>query len=163
MRFIRMMGHMHDGGPPPVKCVKDVKHADTRILVEHCGRLVEHHHRRIHRDDPGDGDALLLAAAHRRRIIFDTRHHADRFECMRDLIADARAAHPQILRSEGHIVAGDGRDNLILRILKHRADIMSGEPVLVGMRARGIEYRMPVQRDHTRIRGGKPCKKPGKC
>ena len=39
-----------------------VQHLADELGVERGGRLVEQHELRVHRQRPGDGDALLLAA-----------------------------------------------------------------------------------------------------
>ena len=151
-----MMRDMHDGGPLPVKLVKNGEDTHARILIEHGGRLVEYHHTRIHRDNPRDGDALLLPAAHGCRIVSKMPCHAYRIERIRDLLTDARTTHAKIFRAKCHIITGDRRDDLILRILEYRTDIMPGTSILVGVRPRFVEHHVSVQRDDTRIRGGKP-------
>ena len=55
----------------------DVEHLGDHLGVERGGRLVEQHQLRLHRERPGDRDALLLAAGelrrHLLRLVGDTR------------------------------------------------------------------------------------------
>lgn len=98
----------------------------ARLRVEHGGRLVEHEHIGIHRQHAGDGDALLLTAAHARRIGSAIVAHIHGVQRTGDAQADLIMLNRKILRSERHVVFGDGGDDLVFGMLEHRAYAATG-------------------------------------
>jgi hypothetical protein len=66
----------------------DVEDLVDHLRVERRGRLVEEHHGRVHRQRPGDGDALLLPAGQLRGVLVGLAGDADPLE----QLAAARSA-----------------------------------------------------------------------
>ena len=64
-----------------------------------------------------------------RRIGTERRHIHSR-ERRIDTPADLGGRHAEILRAERHIILDDRRDELIVRILEHHADLLPDAPDL---------------------------------
>ena len=70
----------------------DAQHLADELGVEGRGRLVEEHQLGVHRQRPGDGDALLLAAGELRRV-------GVRLVAEPDLLEQLRAPAPRAAAS----------------------------------------------------------------
>ena len=57
----------------------------------------------------------------------------------------------KILRSERHVVFGDGGDDLVFGMLEHRAYAATGGSILVGVRAGLVEHHIARQCDISLI------------
>ncbi len=66
---IHLMGDDDHGHALVGERLHDAEHLADRLGVERRGRLVEQHDVGLHRQRPGDRDALLLAARQRRRVL----------------------------------------------------------------------------------------------
>jgi hypothetical protein len=60
--------------------------------------------------------------------------HIHRLQGFVDAPADVVPSHAEVFRAECHIILDDGGDDLILRILEHRADAMPGIAVFARIR-----------------------------
>ena len=153
--LVDVVGDMHDGGAARLQLIENRHDLAARDRIEHGRRLVEHDHRRQHGQRAGDGDALLLAAAHQGRIRGAETGHIDRVQRIGDATSDIRARHAEILRAERHIVLDHRRDDLILRILEHRADTAARATVRIRVRPGPIrEHPFAEQCDGAAIRCG---------
>lgn len=114
-QLVRMVRDENDGGAAVLEFVQHPHDVGAPLRVEHGGRLVEHEHIGIHRQHAGDGDALLLAAAHARRIGSAIVAHIHGVQRTGDAQADLIMLNRKILRSERHVVFGDGGDDLVFR------------------------------------------------
>jgi hypothetical protein len=92
------------------------------VGVEVRCRLVEEQHARSEREDPGDGEALLLAARERRgRAVLAVRE-PDVPERPMDPRPDLSGWDAVVLETERDIVAGARHDELRLWVLEHESD-----------------------------------------
>ena len=89
--------------------------------VEHRRRLVKNENLRIHGQNAGNGDALLLAA--RKRVGF-VRFESDQthlVKCLADAQGYFRRFDAEIFRAEGDVVLNERGYELIIGVLKHHA------------------------------------------
>ena len=141
-QLVRMVRNENDGGAAVLQFVQHPHDVGAPLRVEHGGRLVEHEHVGIHRQHAGDGDALLLAAAHARRVGSAIVAHIHGVQRTRDAQSDLIMFNRKILRSERHVVFGDGGDDLVFGMLEHRADAATGGSILVGVRTGLVEHHI---------------------
>ena len=120
------MGHENEGGPPvALQGEQQVNDLPTRRLVEIACGLVGDENRRIGRNGPGDGDALLLAARELGGIVVEAVAEADGLEfrlgpCMGfGLVGE--------FEGQRHVLQGrHGRHEV--EGLKHDADAPTAKP-----------------------------------
>ena len=92
------------------------------LRVEHGRRLVQHDYLRLHGDNTGDGDALLLPAGEEMGGVLAQLIHADLRERRVHAAAYLLRRHAEVFRREGHVVLNDVRNDLVVRVLEHHAD-----------------------------------------
>ena len=86
-----------------------------------------------------------------RRIGTERRHIHSR-ERLIDAPADLSGRHAEILRAERHIILDDRRDELIVRILEHHADLLPDAPDLRLLpRIDAVDAAHPLRRQQQRI------------
>ena len=100
-----------------------VKKIAARGRIEERGRFVEHQNFRVHRQDAGDRDPLLLTGAQMIGSAFERMRHADALQDRsrpRQRIVGGQA---QVQRAERHVFQNRGHEQLLVGILKHHADL----------------------------------------
>ncbi len=111
-------GHHHRAALA-LPLVEHVEQPDLAARVERAGRLVEQQHARVHGDDGGDGDALLLAARERVRRAVEELVDAQVVRDLGDEALDLVPRQAELQRPEGELVADVGAEQLDVRILEH--------------------------------------------
>ena len=83
---------------------------------------------RLHGDRPRDGDALLLSARKQMRRSLCVRLHTNK--CKRILHARTNlcGGHTEVFGTECNIVRNNCRNELVIRVLEHHADLLSYVP-----------------------------------
>jgi hypothetical protein len=104
-----------------VQLVCDLQHFVAAQRVEHGRGLVEHDHRRVHRQHAGNADALLLPAGEHVRRPHPVGLHAHLFQRPVHATGDLLPRHAQVFRPKGHILLDDGGHDLVVRLLKDHA------------------------------------------
>ncbi len=89
--------------------------------VQHGGGLVQHDALRLHGDDAGNGDALLLAAGEQMGRVGDKLAHTHGGQGIVHPAADLLRGHAQVLRGKGHVLLHHVGDDLVVRVLEHHA------------------------------------------
>ena len=116
-----MRGHDH-GATLPLPLVEDVEQPDLAARVECAGRLVQEQDARLHGDDGGDRDALLLAAGQGvgRPVqqLVDAQVGGD----VGDEALDLVPGEAELQGAEGELVAHVGAEELHVGVLEDEAD-----------------------------------------
>ena len=116
------MGDHHHGHALAGEIHHDVEHLGDHFRIERGGRLVEQHRNRVHRQRPGNGDALLLAAGQFGRVFLGVLLQADAVEQLFGL------CHRLLMRPAEHLflcetqVLDDPQMRKQFKMLKHHAD-----------------------------------------
>ena len=117
-----------------VQRVDSVHYLAAALGVKHCGRLVHDYALRLHGDDSGNGNALLLSAGQLVRRMLAVLIHIHLLQGFVYPPAYFRLRDSHILRGERHVLLDDCRDKLVVRILEHHSDSLPDieQPLLVG-------------------------------
>ena len=102
------------------------KQIASRQRIQHGGGLVQYQQLRPHRQCRGQIHQLLLAAGQLRGLGTEPRLHAEEGSHLRYAAADHRNRQRHILKAEGQLVPYEIRDDLVIRILLHEADLRRG-------------------------------------
>ena len=109
----------------PVQHPNGFHHFHAPLRVKHCRRLVQDDTRRTHGNDAGNGDTLFLSAGQLIRCVHPIFIHSNRFQGIVHPFPNRFRRQPQIFRSERHIFLHDRCNDLVVRILKHHAHVLS--------------------------------------
>ena len=134
-RLGHMVGDEHNGDALfPVQPDDGVQNLLTASRVQHGGWLVQNDAARLHGDDAGNGDALLLSAGEQMGRVGAVFVHSDRFQGVVHAAADLLRRYAEILRRKGHILLHHVGDQLVVGILKDHANRAADvqKPLLVG-------------------------------
>ena len=86
------------------------------------GGFVEQDQARVHRQHPGECQALLLAARQSGGVLRYSKIQTDGVEGGVDARPDRCAWHREVLHAERHVVAHPRQDHLRIRVLQHHSD-----------------------------------------
>jgi hypothetical protein len=109
------------------------------VGIEVCGGLVEEQHARSKRQDPGDGEALLLAARERRGRAVLVVWEGDIGERAVHARPDLGSGDAPVLQAERDVVAGARHDKLRVRVLQHEAGVAADAKLALLVRRRPVE------------------------
>ena len=96
----------------------------SALRIKHRSRLVQHDAVRAHRNDARDRHALLLSAGKLMRCMLAVLIHADRMERLIDARAHLVRRDTEIFKPERNVLLHDGRNDLVIRVLEHHADML---------------------------------------
>ena len=113
----------HQRQPAPVQAGEKRHHAALLEVVEPGGRLVEDQHRRLEHQQRRDGEPLPLALAEQEGIDRRQAGEADRRQRRLDARRALGGRHAEVLQREGHLLAGAGGEQLLIRVLEDVADV----------------------------------------
>ena len=120
------MGYEHDGNAHFfIKLLYGAHNLAPALWVKHGGGLVEHYAPRLHGNNSCNGNALLLSAGKLVRRVKAVFIHSHFFKCFVNPAADFLRRHAQILKGESNVLLHKGGDNLVVRILKYHADLLT--------------------------------------
>ena len=105
-----------------VELVEDADDALLALFVEPGGRLVEQERLRLHGEDRGEADHLLLAKGELGCDALGKAAHAEPVERGKDDGARLFRGLPEVERPEGHVVGHRGAEELVVGVLKEQAD-----------------------------------------
>ncbi len=120
--LVHVVGDKHHGDAlVPVEGLYCVQHLPAARRVQHGRGLVQHDAGRLHGDDAGNGDALLLAAGEVVGRVEGELLHAHGLQGRRHPGLDFRRGHAQVLRAKGHVLLHHVGYDLVVRVLEHHA------------------------------------------
>ena len=117
---------------------QEVEHSARTQRIEFGGRLVQHEHPRVQRQDGRDGHLLLLPARQRRDHAVAHLGDAHVGQRLRHAILDLAARHAEVFQAVQDLVLHDRRDELAVDVLADAAhqprhigerDVAGVEPV----------------------------------
>ena len=116
-----------------------VSHPNYPRRVEVCCRLVEQQQTRLHGEDAGKGEPLLLAPGELVCRMPERQVKSDGVECFAHSGPDLLTRDPKVLASERHVVADGGENHLTVRVLQHQASTAAR-----GRGGRAIKKQLPL-------------------
>ena len=133
---------------PAVVGADVLQHTPPPRRVQPRRGLVQDQYRRLHGDDPRDGDALFLPAGEEVRRVGDEFIHAHGPQCRVHPAADFLRGHPQVLRGEGHILFHHVGNDLVVRILEHHTHpLADGQKKLLVQGVHALYPDLPPRRE----------------
>jgi len=125
------------------------------VGVEVRGRLVQEKHARSEREDPGDGETLLLAARERgRRAVFAVGE-ANVSKRAVDPRPDLGCRDAVVLEAERDVVPGARHDELRLGVLEHQAGLATDAELALLVAAARIEQARERQKERALTGAGR--------
>ena len=112
----------HDGAALVGERSQQRQQALGRRRIEIRERLVDHEQARAQHQDPGHGEQLSLAARQRARLATEQPVDAGLVGDLADPFADLLARDAEVLRPERQLRLDRRPDDLLGRVLQHRAD-----------------------------------------
>ena len=139
-----------------VQPLDGIEHLAPPLRVEHGGRLVEHDTLRPHGEHARDGHTLLLSAGQELRGVGTVIVHADGFERVVDAPPDLRGGDAEVFRRKGDVFFYDIRDDLVIGVLEHHADMLpDGEKLFFVLRIHAVDRHAAArgQQDGVKMLG----------
>lgn len=142
------MGGHHHGGAARAQPVQGGEQPLLPVRVEPRGRLVEDQHPGPHRDRPRDRGPLALPVRQQVRGPLGQSRDVQRGQRLPDPGPDLRVGQAEVQRTEGHVLADRGREELVVRVLHHQLHRgpQPGQPLAV------VGHRLPAERQRPRTR-----------
>ena len=123
-----------DGRAALVQLADELQHLLAPLGVQHRRRLVEHDDVRFDGQHARDGQPLLLPAGQRVRVAFLETGQMDQVESGGDARGDLAVGEIEVLQAERHVLAGHGRDELVVGVLEHHAAGLAHGPQVRAVR-----------------------------
>ncbi len=139
------MGDEHHRHPLGGEILDHVEHLPDQFRIECARHLVEQHHRRVHRERTGDGDALLLPAGERLRVGGRLVAQSDTFQQLAGAVLGGVCREPADLLGGERDVAQRGLVWEQVERLEHHPDLLAD---LVHVR---LDHRLAVEVYVTRL------------
>ena len=119
--FFHEVGDHDDGHAPFVQFFAHAHKTLAPARIKHGGCFVKNEDFRIHGQNAGNGDALLLAARKRVGLVLLEADETNFFKRRANAQGYFRRFNAEIFRTEGDVVFDERGDELIVGVLKHHA------------------------------------------
>ena len=110
------------------------------LRIEHGCTLIQDQELRLHRQDSGDRQLLLLSAGKCRRLFVCLFQKTDIAECFFHALGKFGKRYGEILRTKGDIFFDRGSNDLVIRILEYHAAVCADRPEVLILAGRQFEH-----------------------